>query len=69
MNARQGGKVKKNKKKIVEPTFLRGNRGLPEMKAGKGNLEGPKTTGSFRRSAEVKFLHQTSKFWNRGPYY
>jgi hypothetical protein len=39
------------------------------MKAGKGNLEGPKTTGSFRRSAEVKFLHQTSKFWNRGPYY
>jgi hypothetical protein len=55
-------------RKMVGPTFG-GAFGEPlEMEGGRGIWKGMQNGGLFRGPAGDGFLHQTSKFWSRGPY-
>jgi hypothetical protein len=42
--------------------------GLQEWRVREGIWRGMQNGGLFRGSAGDGFLHQTSKFWSRGPY-
>jgi hypothetical protein len=60
-------KIKKINKKSGTHIW-RGNGGPPEMEGEVGIWSGMQNGGFFRGPAVDGFLHQTSKFWSRGPY-
>jgi hypothetical protein len=67
---RNGGERRKigKAKKSGGSHIWRGMEGLQEWRLGEGIWRGMQNGGVFRGTAGVVFLHQTSKFWSRGPY-
>jgi hypothetical protein len=62
------GEEMEKKKEMVGPTFGGGMEGLQKWRVGGGIWRGMQNGGLFRGPAGDGFLHQTSKFWSRGPY-